>query len=92
MQKARSWARGSASETGCAAIQLFWHASRTVQLHGYQYKSASYVTNELIGPAVFFRIDIDPIRATYYTEERRPGIPNNFGSNGVLKSVGIPSQ
>mmetsp|Transcript_11229 Transcript_11229/g.20499 ORF Transcript_11229/g.20499 Transcript_11229/m.20499 type:complete len:611 (-) Transcript_11229:71-1903(-) len=39
--------------------------------HGYQYKSASYVTNELIGPAVFFRIDIDPIRATYYTEERR---------------------
>jgi len=46
------------------------HPSGAAQ-HGYQYKSASYVTNELIGPAVFFRIDIDPIRVTYYTEEKR---------------------
>jgi hypothetical protein len=38
---------------------------------GYQFRAGSFVTNELIGPAVFFRFDIDPIRATYYTEEVR---------------------
>lgn len=38
---------------------------------GYQYRAGSFVTNELIGPAVFFRLDIDPIRVTYYTEEVR---------------------
>ncbi|CAJ1345122.1 unnamed protein product [Effrenium voratum] len=36
--------------------------------YGYQYKAASFVTNELIGPAVFFRMEIDPIRVVYYTE------------------------
>eukprot|EP00415_Alexandrium_ostenfeldii_P001377 UN1377 len=36
--------------------------------HGYQFRAGSFVTNELIGPAVFFRVDIDPIRVTYYTE------------------------
>uniref|UniRef100_A0A7R9ZUX1 Endoplasmic reticulum vesicle transporter C-terminal domain-containing protein n=1 Tax=Pyrodinium bahamense TaxID=73915 RepID=A0A7R9ZUX1_9DINO len=40
-------------------------------LHGYQFRAGSFVTNELIGPAVFFRMDIDPIRVTYYTEEVR---------------------
>lgn len=35
---------------------------------GYQYRSGSFVTNELIGPAVFFRFDIDPIRVTHFTE------------------------
>lgn len=40
-------------------------------LKGYQFRSASFVTNELIGPAVFFRMDMDPIRVTYYTEEVR---------------------
>merc|ERR1712187_567302 len=35
---------------------------------GYQYRAGSFVTNELIGPAVFFRFDIDPIRVTHYTE------------------------
>ncbi|CAK9101733.1 unnamed protein product [Durusdinium trenchii] len=35
---------------------------------GYQFKAASFVTNELIGPAVFFRMDFDPIRVTYFTE------------------------
>merc|ERR1712050_752086 len=38
---------------------------------GYQFRAGSFVTNELIGPAVFFRLDIDPIRVTYYTEEIR---------------------
>eukprot|EP00747_Dinoflagellata_sp_TGD_P181758 gnl/TRDRNA2_/TRDRNA2_35695_c0_seq1.p1 gnl/TRDRNA2_/TRDRNA2_35695_c0~~gnl/TRDRNA2_/TRDRNA2_35695_c0_seq1.p1 ORF type:complete len:659 (+),score=104.32 gnl/TRDRNA2_/TRDRNA2_35695_c0_seq1:120-2096(+) len=38
---------------------------------GYQFKAGSYVTNELIGPAVFFRLDLDPIRVTYYYEEVR---------------------
>merc|ERR1711862_276183 len=38
-------------------------------IDGYQFRAGSFVTNELIGPAVFFRFDIDPIRATYYTEE-----------------------
>lgn len=38
---------------------------------GYQFRAGSFVTNELIGPAVFFRMDIDPIRVTYYTEEVR---------------------
>lgn len=41
------------------------------EVHGYQFRSGSFVTNELIGPAVFFRYDIDPIRVTYYTEEVR---------------------
>jgi len=41
------------------------------EMEGYQFRSGSFVTNELIGPAVFFRLDIDPIRVTYYTEERR---------------------
>eukprot|EP00929_Paragymnodinium_shiwhaense_P107936 TRINITY_DN74288_c0_g1_i1.p1 TRINITY_DN74288_c0_g1~~TRINITY_DN74288_c0_g1_i1.p1 ORF type:complete len:749 (-),score=182.39 TRINITY_DN74288_c0_g1_i1:32-2278(-) len=36
---------------------------------GYQFRAGSFVTNELIGPAVFFRMDIDPIRVTYYDEE-----------------------
>merc|ERR1711941_244107 len=36
---------------------------------GYQFRAGSFVTNELIGPAVFFRFDIDPIRVTYYTEQ-----------------------
>jgi len=40
-------------------------------LHGYQFTAGSFVTNELIGPAVFFRLDIDPIRVTYFTEEKR---------------------
>eukprot|EP00440_Ansanella_granifera_P056800 gb/GFBE01061565.1/.p1 GENE.gb/GFBE01061565.1/~~gb/GFBE01061565.1/.p1 ORF type:complete len:183 (+),score=43.29 gb/GFBE01061565.1/:1-549(+) len=40
-------------------------------MDGYQFRSASFVTNELIGPAVFFRMDMDPIRVTYYTEEVR---------------------
>jgi len=35
---------------------------------GYQFRAGSFVTNELIGPAVFFRFDLDPIRVTYYTE------------------------
>jgi hypothetical protein len=39
--------------------------------HGYQFRSGSYVTNELIGPAVFFRLDIDPIRVTYFMKEKR---------------------
>mmetsp|Transcript_44987 Transcript_44987/g.144151 ORF Transcript_44987/g.144151 Transcript_44987/m.144151 type:complete len:678 (+) Transcript_44987:133-2166(+) len=39
--------------------------------HGYQFRAGSFVTNELIGPAVFFRMDIDPIRVTYYTEDVR---------------------
>mmetsp|Transcript_226 Transcript_226/g.593 ORF Transcript_226/g.593 Transcript_226/m.593 type:complete len:251 (-) Transcript_226:58-810(-) len=38
---------------------------------GYQFRAGSFVTNELIGPAVFFRLDIDPIRATYSTETAR---------------------
>jgi len=38
---------------------------------GYQFRAGSFVTNELIGPAVFFRFDIDPIRVTYYTEQER---------------------
>lgn len=41
------------------------------KLDGYQFKAASFVTNELIGPAVFFRLDIDPIRVTYYTDRLR---------------------
>merc|ERR1712032_1498518 len=41
------------------------------RLDGYQFRSGSFVTNELIGPAVFWRFDIDPIRVTYYTEEVR---------------------
>jgi len=36
---------------------------------GYQYRAGSFVTNELIGPAVFFRYEIDPIRVTYFTEK-----------------------
>ena len=36
---------------------------------GYQFKAASFVTNELIGPAVFFRMEMDPIRVTYYTAQ-----------------------
>eukprot|EP00931_Biecheleriopsis_adriatica_P064307 TRINITY_DN39102_c0_g1_i1.p1 TRINITY_DN39102_c0_g1~~TRINITY_DN39102_c0_g1_i1.p1 ORF type:complete len:673 (-),score=128.63 TRINITY_DN39102_c0_g1_i1:45-2042(-) len=40
-------------------------------LDGYQFRSASFVTNELIGPAVFFRMDMDPIRVTYFREEVR---------------------
>merc|ERR1711924_139458 len=40
-------------------------------LEGYQFRAGSFVTNELIGPAVFFRLDIDPIRVTYFTEEMR---------------------
>merc|ERR1712084_211450 len=39
------------------------------EIDGYQFRAGSFVTNELIGPAVFFRLDIDPIRVTYYTEE-----------------------
>lgn len=35
---------------------------------GFKFKAGSFVTNELIGPAVFFRFDIDPIRVTYSTE------------------------
>jgi len=38
---------------------------------GYQFRAGSFVTNELIGPAVFFRMDIDPIRATYSMEGQR---------------------
>ena len=38
-------------------------------IFGYQFKAASFVTNELIGPAVFFRMEMDPIRVTYYTEQ-----------------------
>merc|ERR1711920_927096 len=41
------------------------------EIDGYQFRAGSFVTNELIGPAVFFRLDIDPIRVTYYTEEVR---------------------
>jgi len=41
------------------------------KMEGYQFRAGSFVTNELIGPAVFFRLDIDPIRVTYYTEEAR---------------------
>merc|ERR1712100_42147 len=44
---------------------------RSDDIEGYQFKAGSFVTNELIGPAVFFRLDIDPIRVTYYTEEVR---------------------
>eukprot|EP00451_Oxyrrhis_marina_P009317 CAMPEP_0204326302 /NCGR_PEP_ID=MMETSP0469-20131031/11717_1 /ASSEMBLY_ACC=CAM_ASM_000384 /TAXON_ID=2969 /ORGANISM="Oxyrrhis marina" /LENGTH=175 /DNA_ID=CAMNT_0051308325 /DNA_START=12 /DNA_END=539 /DNA_ORIENTATION=- len=40
--------------------------------HGYQMRGSSYVTNELVGPAVFFRFDIDPIRVTY--SRSRPAI------------------
>lgn len=36
---------------------------------GYQFRAGSFVTNELLGPAVFFRLDIDPIRVTYYMDE-----------------------
>ena len=42
---------------------------RSVEELGYQFKAASFVTNELIGPAVFFRMEIDPIRVTYYTAQ-----------------------
>merc|ERR1711972_1067436 len=45
------------------------HGSDSID--GYQFRAASFVTNELIGPAVFFRLDIDPIRVTYYTTEVR---------------------
>jgi len=38
-------------------------------LDGYQFRAGSFVTNELIGPAVFFRLDIDPVRVTYYEQE-----------------------
>merc|ERR1712224_704633 len=38
---------------------------------GFQFQAGSFVTNELIGPAVFFRLDIDPIRVTH-SVERRP--------------------
>eukprot|EP00928_Gymnodinium_smaydae_P039253 TRINITY_DN26847_c1_g2_i1.p1 TRINITY_DN26847_c1_g2~~TRINITY_DN26847_c1_g2_i1.p1 ORF type:complete len:731 (+),score=73.86 TRINITY_DN26847_c1_g2_i1:118-2310(+) len=41
------------------------------ELNGYQFKAGSFVTNELIGPAVYFRLDIDPIRVTYYKETIR---------------------
>jgi len=41
------------------------------KMEGYQFRAGSFVTNELIGPAVFFRLDIDAIRVTYYTEEAR---------------------
>jgi len=44
---------------------------KAVPVDGYQFRAGSFVTNELIGPAVFFRMDIDPIRVTYYTEEVR---------------------
>merc|ERR1712232_294266 len=43
--------------------------SGNVVNEGYQFRAGSFVTNELIGPAVFFRFDIDPIRVTYFTEE-----------------------
>lgn len=36
--------------------------------YGYRFSASSFVTNELIGPAVFFRMEIDPIRVTNYTE------------------------
>lgn len=45
--------------------------SNGVEKHGYQFRAGSFVTNELIGPAVFWRMDIDAIRVTYYTEEVR---------------------
>jgi len=44
-------------------------AATGAEEEGYQFRAASFVTNELIGPAVFFRFYIDPIRVTYYTEE-----------------------
>lgn len=37
-------------------------------LNGYQFRAGSFVTNELTGPAIFFRLGIDPIRVTYYTQ------------------------
>lgn len=37
----------------------------------YQFRAGSFVTNELLGPAIFFRLDLEPIRVTYYTEEVR---------------------
>jgi hypothetical protein len=46
-------------------------AESGAETDGYQFRAGSFVTNELIGPAVFFRLDIDPIRVTYYTEEVR---------------------
>mmetsp|Transcript_15928 Transcript_15928/g.43701 ORF Transcript_15928/g.43701 Transcript_15928/m.43701 type:complete len:709 (-) Transcript_15928:112-2238(-) len=47
------------------ATQLEIDGSR---MDGYQFRAGSFVTNELIGPAVFFRLDMDPIRVTYYTK------------------------
>ena len=44
------------------------HSTEAAEDYGYQFKASSFVTNELIGPAVFFRMEIDPIRVTNYTE------------------------
>merc|ERR1712066_677228 len=37
---------------------------------GYQYHAGCFVTNELVGPAVYFRMDIDPIRVTYFSDSK----------------------
>jgi len=36
---------------------------------GYKYQGNSFVTNELIGPGVFFKFDVDPIRVAYNFEK-----------------------
>jgi len=41
------------------------------EVKGYQFRAGSFVTNELTGPAVFFRLDIEPLRVTHYDEEVR---------------------
>eukprot|EP00812_Abedinium_dasypus_P004257 NODE_1529_length_1119_cov_174.094925.p1 GENE.NODE_1529_length_1119_cov_174.094925~~NODE_1529_length_1119_cov_174.094925.p1 ORF type:complete len:327 (-),score=64.10 NODE_1529_length_1119_cov_174.094925:123-1028(-) len=43
-------------------------AQNGTEVHGYQFRAGSFVTNELVGPAIFFRFDVDAIRVTYYTQ------------------------
>lgn len=44
---------------------------KSPEIDGYQFRAGSFVTNELIGPAVFFRLDVDPVRVTYYDQEAK---------------------
>jgi len=64
--------------------------------HGYKFRAGSFVTNELIGPAVFFRFDIDPIRVTYYEDGERTlsGLIVNLCAvvGGVIAACAMASQ
>lgn len=57
--------------------------------YGYRFSASSFVTNELIGPAVFFRMEIDPIRVTNYTETV-PKTVSAIGPKGVDNLREIP--